>query len=167
MTTIQTPGTPDGAPEPVPWAAGGSGRAEPIFDAWRPGDGPAHSQLVDEFPQVAPSALLEGVRRTTPVELPEVSERDLVRHYTRLAHRNLAIDLGFYPLGSCTMKYNPKIAETVAALPGFARLHPAQPVEKAVQGALEVLWRLEHALKELTGLAGVTFQPGGRMRTVS
>ena len=108
-------------------------------------------------PAGRPVGTVEGVRRTTPVELPEVSERDLVRHHP-LAHRNFAIDLSFYPLGSCTMKYNPKIAETVAALPGFARLHPAQPVEQ-VQGALEVLWRLEHALKELTGLAGVTFQP--------
>src|SRR4029453_8550942 len=99
-----------------------------------------------------------GLRRTDTVRLPEVSERDLVRHYTRLAHRNYAVDLGFYPLGSCTMKYNPKVAEAAAALPGFARLHPAQPAEQ-VQGALELLARLEHALCQLTGLAAATFQP--------
>jgi glycine dehydrogenase subunit 2 len=145
--------------ELVPWAAGGSGRAEPlIFERSAPGRRASSLPSLDEFPEVDASALPEALRRRRPVALPEVSERDLVRHYTRLAHRNFAIDLGFYPLGSCTMKYNPKIAETVAALPGFARLHPAQPVEQ-VQGALEVLWRLEHALKELTGLAGVTFQP--------
>jgi glycine dehydrogenase subunit 2 len=75
-------------------------------------------------------ALAAGFRRTAPVRLPEVSERDLVRHYTRLAHRNYAVDLGFYPLGSCTMKYNPKVAEAAAALPGFAWLPPAPPAEQ-------------------------------------
>jgi glycine dehydrogenase subunit 2 len=157
VTALEVPGA--GAPyEAAPWAGGTSGQPEPlIFERSAPGRRASSFPPADEFPAVD-GAIPEGARRTEAIGLPEVSERDLVRHYTRLAHRNYAIDLGFYPLGSCTMKYNPKIAETVAALPGFARLHPAQPAEQ-VQGALEVLWRLEHALKELTGLAGVTFQP--------
>ncbi|MBA3551527.1 MAG: aminomethyl-transferring glycine dehydrogenase subunit GcvPB [Actinobacteria bacterium] len=97
-------------------------------------------------------------RRDGRVGLPEVSERDLVRHFTRLAQINFGIDTGFYPLGSCSMKYNPKVAETVAALPGFQRLHPHQP-EETVQGALEMLWRLERALCEITGMHRATLQP--------
>lgn len=100
----------------------------------------------------------DGLRTGAPLELPELSERDLVRHYTRLAHRNFSIDEGFYPLGSCTMKYNPRIAEVVAALPGFARLHPAQS-DGDVQGLLELLCLLEDGLAALTGMAAVTFQP--------
>jgi len=87
-----------------------------------------------------------------------VAEVDVIRHFTRLAQMNYGIDTGFYPLGSCSLKYNPKVAETVAALPGFQRLHPHQP-EETIQGALELLWRLERALCELTGMARVTFQP--------
>ncbi|HEV8648518.1 MAG TPA: aminomethyl-transferring glycine dehydrogenase subunit GcvPB [Actinomycetes bacterium] len=143
-----------------PGGTGGTGQAELlVFE--RSAAGRRASSFPDGagLPEVdLDRALPAGARRTGPVRLPEVSERDLVRHYTRLAHRNFAIDLGFYPLGSCTMKYNPKVAEAVANLPGFARLHPAQPAEQ-VQGALEVLARLEHALCELTGLAGATFQP--------
>ncbi len=97
-------------------------------------------------------------RRTRPAALPEVSELDVVRHYTALSHRNYSIDEGFYPLGSCTMKYNPKINEDVARLPGFARLHPYQPEELA-QGALQLLWELEHDLAEISGMDRVTFQP--------
>ena len=90
--------------------------------------------------------------------LPEVSEFDLVRHYTRLSQMNYGTDTGAYPLGSCTMKYNPKMAETVAALPGFQRTHPLQP-DATVQGSLEMLWRLEEALCEITGMARATLQP--------
>jgi glycine dehydrogenase subunit 2 len=147
--------------EAVPWAAGGlEGEAERlVFERSSPGRRASSFPDGGGLPEVDPErALPAGLRRTDPVRLPEVSERDLVRHYTRLAHRNYAVDLGFYPLGSCTMKYNPKVAETAAALPGFARLHPAQPAEQ-VQGALELLARLEHALCELTGLAAATFQP--------
>jgi glycine dehydrogenase subunit 2 len=97
-------------------------------------------------------------RRTDAASLPEVGERDLVRHYTRLAQRNYGVDTGFYPLGSCSMKYNPKVAESAASLPGFQRLHPHQP-DATVQGALELLWRLERALCEVTGMARATFQP--------
>jgi glycine dehydrogenase subunit 2 len=99
-----------------------------------------------------------GHLRREPARLPEVSELDLVRHYTRLSQRNYAIDVGFYPLGSCTMKYNPKVNEDAARLPGFARLHPNVPPELA-QGALELLWRLEAMLCEISGMDRVTFQP--------
>ena len=97
-------------------------------------------------------------QRTDPPALPEVSETDVVRHFTRLSQINYGVDTGFYPLGSCSMKYNPKVAEIVAGLPGFQRLHPHQP-EDTVQGALELLWRLDRALCEITGMARSTFQP--------
>ena len=96
--------------------------------------------------------------RTSAPRLPEVSERDLVKHYTRLSQRNWAIDVGAYPLGSCSMKYNPKVAEEVAAMPGFAQLHPFAD-EELVQGALELLGVLQQALCEATGMASLTFQP--------
>jgi len=99
----------------------------------------------------------EFARRDLPA-LPEVAERDIVAHYTRLAQMNYGVDTGVYPLGSCSMKYNPKVAETVAALPGFQRAHPHQP-DHTVQGALELLWRLERALCEVTGMARATLQP--------
>jgi glycine dehydrogenase subunit 2 len=97
-------------------------------------------------------------RRATPPCLPEVSERDLVQHYTRMSQRNWAIDVGAYPLGSCTMKYNPKVAEDAAALPGFSTLHPLCDDDLA-QGALALLGELERSLCEATGMARLTFQP--------
>ncbi len=90
--------------------------------------------------------------------MPELSEVDVVRHFTRLSQLNYGIDLGIYPLGSCTMKYNPKINEEVARLPGFATLHPLQPIE-TVQGALLLMYELQEYLKEIGGFAGVTLQP--------
>ncbi|MFP5352045.1 MAG: aminomethyl-transferring glycine dehydrogenase subunit GcvPB [Actinomycetota bacterium] len=99
----------------------------------------------------------EHLRATAPA-LPEVSELDLVRHYTRLSQRNWAIDVGAYPLGSCSMKYNPKLAEEAARLPGFASVHPFAD-DELVQGALELLGTLEEALCEATGMARITFQP--------
>jgi glycine dehydrogenase subunit 2 len=104
------------------------------------------------------SEIPQDHRRSEGPDLPEIAERDLVRHFTRLSQINYGVDTGFYPLGSCSMKYNPKLAETAAAMPGFQRLHPHQP-ESTVQGALELLWRLERALCELTGMDRVTFQP--------
>jgi glycine dehydrogenase subunit 2 len=98
----------------------------------------------------------EFVRDDLP--LPEVSEVDLVRHYTRLSQMNYAVDTVFYPLGSCTMKYNPKINEEVARLPGFVNLHPYQD-EKSVQGALFLMYHLQEFLKEIGGFAGVSLQP--------
>lgn len=106
----------------------------------------------------ARSSIPRHLLRTEAPLLPEVSERDLVQHYTRLSQKNWAIDVGAYPLGSCTMKYNPKINEQVAGLPGFRGLHPWQTDEQT-QGALSVLWELENALAELTGMSRVTFQP--------
>jgi glycine dehydrogenase subunit 2 len=99
----------------------------------------------------------EHVRRQS-ADLPEVAERDVVRHFTRLSQMNYGVDTGFYPLGSCSMKYNPKVAEAAASIPGFQRLHPHQPAE-TIQGALELLWRLERALCEITGMHRATLQP--------
>jgi glycine dehydrogenase subunit 2 len=96
--------------------------------------------------------------RTDGPALPEVSEPEIVRHYNRLSRRNFDLDTGAYPLGSCTMKHNPRLNEKVAALPGHARLHPAQDPKRA-QGALELMWRLERALAEICGLPHVSLQP--------
>ncbi len=92
------------------------------------------------------------------VDLPEVSEVDVVRHFTNLSNKNYGLDTGFYPLGSCTMKYNPKINEDMAALSGFADIHPYQP-EETVQGALELMYNLEKQLSEVSGMARTTLQP--------
>lgn len=100
----------------------------------------------------------QSLQRTEALELPELSEVDVVRHYTELSTRNFGVDTGFYPLGSCTMKYNPKVNEEAAGLPGFAYLHPCQP-EETVQGALELLYNMEQGLKELTGMDRFTLQP--------
>ena len=103
-------------------------------------------------------AIPEGLRRSEPPRLPEVSELDLVRHYTNLSRKNWAIDVGAYPLGSCTMKYNPKLHEAAAGLPGFRGLHPWQG-EDSTQGALALLWEMEREIAEITGMSRVTFQP--------
>ncbi len=92
------------------------------------------------------------------VNLPEVSEVDVVRHYTNLSNKNYGVDTGFYPLGSCTMKYNPKINEDMAALPGFTDVHPYQP-EHTVQGSLELIYNLDKQLSEISGMARTTLQP--------
>jgi glycine dehydrogenase subunit 2 len=102
--------------------------------------------------------LIPGSELRQELNLPEVSELDVVRHYTRLSKRNFSVDGEFYPLGSCTMKYNPRLDENVAAMPGFRHLHPLQP-EETVQGALRVLYELERLLAEITGLPGVSAQP--------
>ena len=96
--------------------------------------------------------------RTSKAALPEVSQLELMRHYTQLSNRNFGVDTGFYPLGSCTMKYNPKVNEDVARYPGLALLHPLQS-EDTVQGAMEVLFKMEESLAEIAGMAGVTLQP--------
>ncbi len=100
----------------------------------------------------------EALVRDHKAELPEVSEPEVVRHYTRMSQWNYSIDTGFYPLGSCTMKYNPKINEGVARLPGFANLHPYMPDEWC-QGALELLWELQGFLSEISGLPHCSLQP--------
>jgi glycine cleavage system P protein (glycine dehydrogenase) subunit 2 len=126
-----------------------------IYEKSRPGRRasaiPRHEGLpVPEIP--------ESLRRTEPPRLPEVPEFELVRHFTELSTRNFGVDTGFYPLGSCTMKYNPRINERLVALPGFASLHPLQE-EDGAQGALELMWRLQEILAEVTGLHAVSLQP--------
>ena len=99
-----------------------------------------------------------GYLRPEPVSLTEVSERDLVAHVTRLTHRQYSVDLGAYPLGSCTMKYNPKLCDDAASLSGLAGAHPSAP-EHLVQGWLELLWSLADTLCRVTGMAAATLQP--------
>ena len=99
-----------------------------------------------------------GLARSEAPRLPELAENEIVRHFTNLADRNFGIDTGFYPLGSCTMKYNPRVNERIVALPGFANLHPHQEDEGA-QGALELMWELQQILAEVAGLPAVTLQP--------
>jgi glycine dehydrogenase subunit 2 len=99
-----------------------------------------------------------NVLATSPPPLPEVAEIDLVRHYVNLSTRNMSVDTNFYPLGSCTMKYNPKRHERLAALPGLANLHPLQ-LDDSCQGMLEILWDLQNLLSQIAGLPGVSLQP--------
>src|SRR6516225_3841528 len=99
-----------------------------------------------------------GTLAAEPPPLPEVGEIDLVRHFVNLSARNMSIDTNFYPLGSCTMKYNPKRHERLAALPGLANLHPLQS-DASCQGMLEVLWELQTMLAEIAGLDAVALQP--------
>lgn len=113
-------------------------------------------------PQTTETKLRESLPASTirgPIEgFPELSQPDLVRHYTRISHMNYGVDTGLYPLGSCTMKYNPKVNEDTAALPGFALAHPLQP-EGLSQGALSLMYHLERYLAEITGMDRVTLQP--------
>lgn len=102
--------------------------------------------------------LLPGAPLRRRLPLPELSQLQVVRHFTALSHRNYAIDIGFYPLGSCTMKYNPKVHEQLARLPGFARIHPLQD-EETVQGALGLIHAVETALAEIAGMSAATIQP--------
>ena len=101
---------------------------------------------------------LGGLERHTPVGLPSASEPEIVRHFTRLSQKNYAIDMGTYPLGSCTMKHNPRLNEKMVRLPGFANLHPMQP-DSTTQGALELIDTLAHWLRELTGMPAVAMSP--------
>jgi glycine dehydrogenase subunit 2 len=103
--------------------------------------------------------LPDRLRRKQPVQWPEMTELEVVRHYTRLSQMNFGIDTSVYPLGSCTMKYNPKVSEALARRRTAAELHPSQP-EATVQGALELTWRLERALAKITGYPEVSLQPG-------
>jgi glycine cleavage system P protein (glycine dehydrogenase) subunit 2 len=133
-------------------------RAVTIFERSKPGRRAAAlpAAEVPEPPlgELIPTKLLcaEAPR------LPEVAEPEIVRHYNRLSRRNFDLDTGFYPLGSCTMKHNPRLNERVAALPGHARLHPAQDPKRA-QGALELMWLLQESLAEICGLPHVSLQP--------
>jgi glycine dehydrogenase subunit 2 len=100
----------------------------------------------------------DDLRRAEPPRLPELAEPEVLRHFTQLSTRNFGIDTGFYPLGSCTMKYNPRVNERIVMLPGFRDLHPLED-EEAAQGALELMWRLQNALIEVSGLHACSLQP--------
>ncbi len=129
-----------------------------IFDQGSPGR-VGYSLPPCDVPEKPAEALIPPHLLRGPVPgLPEVSEVDVVRHYTRMSQWNYGIDLGFYPLGSCTMKYNPRVNEDVARLPGFRQAHPYLPAEVA-QGALQLLWELERDLAEISGLDRVTLHP--------
>jgi len=129
-----------------------------IFERSRPGRRAFTPPPLDVPDRELDELLPAGLRRSEAPRLPEVSEPEIVRHYNRLSKRNFDLDTGFYPLGSCTMKHNPKLHERVAALPGHARLHPLQTPDHA-QGALELMWRLQRALADISGLPHVSLQP--------
>jgi glycine dehydrogenase subunit 2 len=126
-----------------------------LFERGRPGRG---GGKIPHPPKDALARLPAAARRATPPALPELSEGEVVRHYVNLSQLNYAIDTGFYPLGSCTMKFNPKLNEWAARLRGFAELHPMAPDEVA-QGTLQLLWELEQSLAEISGMRAVTLQP--------
>ena len=111
-----------------------------------------------DVPAVDPAALLGESHRKAPGLLPELSEIEIIRHFTRLSTWNYAIDLGMYPLGSCTMKYNPRVNEYVARIEGLAEAHPYRP-ESLAQGVLEVIELLQHCLLDITGMDAITLQP--------
>lgn len=129
-----------------------------IFETSKPGR-KAYSLPVCDVPETDLSSLMDPkYLRTNAPNLPEVSELDAIRHFTQLSQRNYGVDAGFYPLGSCTMKYNPKINEVVAGLDGFSKLHPYQN-EAAVQGSLELMYSLSEMLAEITGMDQISLQP--------
>ncbi|AIW42519.1 glycine dehydrogenase [Paenibacillus polymyxa CR1] len=129
-----------------------------IFELSRPGR-IAYSLPECDVPRRPVAELLpDYALRSEPAALPEVYEVDVIRHYTALSRRNFGVDNGFYPLGSCTMKYNPKVNEDVARYTGFAKIHPYQP-EESIQGAMELLYTLQNDLAALTGMDAVTLQP--------
>jgi glycine dehydrogenase subunit 2 len=130
---------------------------ELIYEKSRPGRR-ACSVPACDVPEIPIERLIDRSLLREDVDLPEVAEIDLVRHYTGLSRRNFGVDIGFYPLGSCTMKYNPKLNEEVARLPGFTMLHPYAP-ETFAQGNLELMYELRKYLSEIFGMADFTLQP--------
>ena len=130
--------------------------ATTIFEKGAPGRRAFRAPALDVPP--VDGLIPEALRRAAPPRLPEASEPEIVRHYVNLSKRNFDLDSGFYPLGSCTMKHNPRLHERVAALPGHARLHPLQSPRRA-QGALELMFNLQEALAEIAGLPHVSLQP--------
>jgi glycine dehydrogenase subunit 2 len=157
----------DLASTPIKGAPGGKANSAPLlgreaeptlFELSHPGRR-GWSFRTSGIPELPVDQLVpEGHRREDPVPLAEVSERDLVAHFTRLSHRQFSVDLGAYPLGSCTMKYNPKMCDAVAGLPGLAGVHPGAPAS-LTQGWLALLVELEETLCEITGMAAATLQP--------
>jgi glycine dehydrogenase subunit 2 len=129
-----------------------------IFEKGAPGRRAATLPELDIPLRPLESLLPADHLRAEPAPLPEVSEIEIVRHFTHLSQRNFGVDMGFYPLGSCTMKYNPKLNEDMAALPGFARVHPLEH-ESLTQGAIQLLFELEQYLAEISGMKRITLQP--------
>jgi glycine dehydrogenase subunit 2 len=129
-----------------------------IFEIGAPGRRGTTLPALDVPEQPIDDLIPAALQRQMPASLPEVSEIELVRHYTHLSQRNAGVDSIFYPLGSCTMKYNPKINEEMQALPGFARIHPLQD-ESTAQGAIQLLYELEQYLCEIAGMTRFTLQP--------
>jgi glycine dehydrogenase subunit 2 len=128
-----------------------------VFEKSSPGK-KAYKMPPLDVPAVDPAALLGDAHRKIPGLLPELSEIEIIRHFTRLSTWNYAIDLGMYPLGSCTMKYNPRVNENVARIEGLAEAHPYRPDHRA-QGMLEIISLLQHCLVEITGMDAITMQP--------
>jgi glycine dehydrogenase subunit 2 len=126
-----------------------------LFERSRPDRG---GGKIPHPPKDALDRIPASARRDVPPALPELAEPEVVRHYVNLSRLNYAVDTGFYPLGSCTMKFNPKLNEWAARLPGFAGLHPMAP-DAIAQGTLQLLWELEQMLAEISGMAAVTLQP--------
>jgi glycine dehydrogenase subunit 2 len=126
-----------------------------LFERSKPGRG---GSKIPHPPKGTLDRIPPDQQRARPAALPELNEPEVVRHYVNLSQLNFAVDTGFYPLGSCTMKFNPKINEWAARLPGFANLHPLAPDDLA-QGTLGLLWELEQALCEVSGMRAVTLQP--------
>ena len=130
---------------------------ELLFDLSVPGRR-CHRLPELDVPEVASATLPARFLAKTPVPLPEVTELEVVRHFNNLSTRNMSIDTNFYPLGSCTMKYNPKRHERLVNLPGFNDMHPLQDDDTA-QGVLQVLFEVQNELKEISGLHAVSLQP--------
>jgi glycine cleavage system P protein (glycine dehydrogenase) subunit 2 len=126
-----------------------------IFERSQPG---RRAGTLPTYPDLPRAEIPEELRRAAPPRLPELAEPELVRHFTELSTRNFGIDTGFYPLGSCTMKHNPRVNERLVMLPGFRDLHPHQE-ERDAQGALELMWRLQEILVEVSGLDACSLQP--------
>ena len=166
MSVLERPATGDasgrGAAFTSPEAGDELTIIEPlIFHASRPGRRAVRFPSPSNAAQTAARGQLpipEAATRATAPRLPEVAELDLLRHFNRLSHLNHAIELGFYPLGSCTMKYNPKVNEWAAHLPGLADSHPLDP-DPLAQGSLELEWLLAELLKEISGFAAISLQP--------
>ncbi len=133
-------------------------RAVTVFEKGQPGRRAFTPPPVDVPERPLDELIPARLRRRQPARLPELSEPEIVRHYVKLSRRNFDLDTGFYPLGSCTMKHNPRLHERVAGLAGHARLHPHQDPARA-QGALALMWNLERALGEIAGLPHVSLQP--------
>ena len=166
MSAVEAPERHDASGRGAAWSGATAGEeltvVEPlIFERSRP------TRRAVRFPQASDRARQRGAGqpelpasalRSEAPRLPEVSELEMLRHFNRLAHLNHAIDLGFYPLGSCTMKYNPKVNEWAARLPGLAESHPLDP-EALSQGSLELMWLLAELLKEVSGFPAVSLQP--------